>query len=207
MGPNDFPLPTSDPSFGPNVDTQWDDVLLDNPILSLYQLNNNLPHVLPQELEYAAGVYPVFPIQEQLGQFVETSLQLGAETQELVDKQLRANGPGPNQVREHRKRNCGHSKINSTSILSWVRMSFHYPPVTTHSDRVPIIPQLKETASCSITPTYLRIGSAVHFHKYHHRSRNTYQASVQNFPSKNSWAKPSRQIFNWAQKYKRSSFM
>jgi|SRR5712671_1345943 len=114
MDPNDFPLPTSNHPFGQNVDllfTQWNDVLpvagrhpppLDNPNLSLYQLDNSLPHVLPQESEYVSGVYPAFPFQEQLGQIVETSLQLGTEIQTF---ELHANGSGSDQVREDRKRN------------------------------------------------------------------------------------------------------
>src|SRR5712671_673379 len=53
-----------------------------------------------------------------------------------------------------------------------VRKILHYPQVTTHPNRVPVILQLKETTFRSITPTYLRISSTAHLHEYHHRSRH-----------------------------------
>jgi len=98
---------TTNHSSGQNADflfTQWDDISPDNPNLpsSLYQFNNSLPHVLLQESEYVSGVNPVLPIQEQLGQTVDISLQLGPETQTF---ELHANGPGPDQVRERSERN------------------------------------------------------------------------------------------------------
>jgi len=74
-----FPLPTSDRSSGQNADflfTQWDD-----PISPLYQFDDFLPHVLPQESEYVSSAYPALPVEEQLGETVETSLQLGPEIQ------------------------------------------------------------------------------------------------------------------------------
>jgi len=172
MGPNNFPLPTSDQTPGQNADfifTQWDDVSLDDLNLSLYQFDNTSPHVLSQESEYVSSVYPALLVQEQSGQAVETSVQLGPEIQTL---ELHANGSGQDRVREHSKRNHRISEINSISISSWVRITFHYPPVTTHPNRVPVILQLKEFMSRSITPTYLQISSTVHLHKYHHRSRH-----------------------------------
>ena len=122
----------------------------------MYQFDNSLPPILPQESEHVSAVYPAFPFKEQLGQTVEKTL--GPEIQTF---ERQANSSGPNQVREHCKRNHRVSEIHSNSISSWVRIAFHYPPATTHSNRAPIILQFKETISCSITPT----SSTVHFHR------------------------------------------
>jgi len=99
MGPTNFPLHTSDQSSRQNADffTQCRDISLDDPNSPLYQFNNSLPRVLPQELEYVSSVYPVLPVQEQLGETVKTSPQLGPEIQTF---ELHTNGSGPDQVRE-----------------------------------------------------------------------------------------------------------
>jgi len=180
MGPNNFPLPTGDQPSGQDAgffvtQSRWGDVLLDDPNSSSYQFTNSLPHVSPQESEYASTVYPALPDPEQLSETVETSLQLGPGIQTF---ELHANDSERDQVREHSKRNHRVSEINSISISPWVRITFHHPPVTTHPDRVLVILQLNDTTSRSITPTYLRISSTVHLHRYHHRSRHQVPTSI-----------------------------
>src|SRR5712671_1315447 len=120
MGPNNFSVLTSDQSSRQNANflfTQWDDVSLNDLNSSLYQFDNPLPHVLSQESECVSGVYPVsvFSFQEQLGETVETSLQLGPEIQTF---ELHANGPGHDQVREYCKRNHRVSEL--------IRLAYHY---------------------------------------------------------------------------------
>jgi len=107
MGPNNFPLPTGDQPSGQDAgffvtQSRWGDVLLDDPNSSSYQFTNSLPHVSPQESEYASTVYPALPDPEQLSETVETSLQLGPGIQTF---ELHANDSERDQMREHSKRN------------------------------------------------------------------------------------------------------
>ncbi|KAH9966460.1 hypothetical protein BC827DRAFT_1152922 [Russula dissimulans] len=115
---NSFSPPTIDHPSEQSVDyssTQGDNGPFDDP-------NFSLPLVLPQESEHVSDVYPVFAYQEQLGQPVETSLQLGPEIQMF---HLHAQASRPDQ---------------------YIIMA------TTYSNSVLIILQLKKKTSRSVTP-------------------------------------------------------